>query len=274
MGGQSVQHRFKGSAGLVAVEGDDVAAFQHDGVHGVVDGAMGSVVLPHAGRQRLRRVDLARPVEDADQQLGGGSRFLVSRTAGDGLPVDLIGFVEQVPREDAGVFGKSSQHRGHVGLESGPAGAVVQHRAARALHPYRVVQPRDRIRLDAELRRRVPDPVEEHRNHADPVPVGDGQHTIDTIEERVPVGFEEQVVQVDADDVHAEIGRPSQLPVDGLRVEGLVLPHLELIARRRGREVAAHKPAQVGLPARRALVRPSLCCHVSSRFPCGGQSCS
>ena len=63
-------------------------------------------------------------------------------------------------------------------------------------------------------------------------------------------------MQEDAHRVEAERLRPTELAVDSTRIERRGLPHLELVDRRAGNEVAADQPSRGIGPRACPLLRP------------------
>ena len=153
---------------------------------------------------------------------------------------------------DAAVGAEPADDAGHVGLERIVPRAVGEDPRAGALHPSRVVQARLRRALLAQLRGRVPHGVEQDEDHADPVPVGDREEPVHPRQEPRRVLLPEQVVEEDPDAVEPQPLGPAQLAVDRRRVEGVRLPHLELVDRRAGDVVAADQP---GMLPRHAAAR-------------------
>ena len=80
--------------------------------------------------------------------------------------------------------------------------------------------------LRAQVRRRVPAGVEEHKHRTDVMPRGDRQEPIDALLKTSSILLPEQVVEKDAHGVHADGFGPGQFPFDLLGIEGGLLPHL------------------------------------------------
>ena len=60
--------------------------------------------------------------------------------------------------------------------------------------------------------------------------VGNLEHLFHAVQERLALGLPKQVVQKDSHAVHAELlGRPAQLAINRWQIEGVGLPHLNLI---------------------------------------------
>src|SRR5438128_2624699 len=88
------------------------------------------------------------------------------------------------------------------------------------------------------------------------VAVGDCEELVDAIQEADRVLLPEEMMQEDAHRVEAEGLCPSQLAVDGTRVERCRLPHFELVDRRAGNEIAANQPSRGIGPRPCVLLRP------------------
>jgi len=88
--------------------------------------------------------------------------------------------------------------------------------------------------------------------------VGDAQEGIDPLEEPLRVLLPEQIVEVHAHGVHAELlVCPAKLAVDGLRVEGVGLEHLKLVDGVGGGVVRPHQPFLFRIPAFSLRRRPA-----------------
>ena len=103
---------------------------------------------------------------------------------------------------------------------------------------------------------RGPRRCQEDEHDADVVPVRDSTGTGPCRCRSRPVLLPEQVVQEDADAVEAQPLGPAQLAVDRRQVEGVGLPHLELVDRRARDEIAADEPGLLGVPLVGLLRRP------------------
>ena len=73
------------------------------------------------------------------------------------------------------------------------------------------------------------------------------------------VGFPHGVVHEDAHRVEAEVLRPAEFAVDGLGVEGFLLPHLHVVDRGAGQEIAADQPRLLAVPRPRFRGGPLAC---------------
>src|SRR5439155_15009774 len=80
----------------------------------------------------------------------------------------------------------------------------------------------------------------------------------DSLLEAVRVLLPQQVVQEDAHRVETERLGPPELAVDARRIEGVGLPHFELVDRRRGNVVASDDPRLLCVPVAACLLGPAL----------------
>ena len=116
----------------------------------------------------------------------------------------------------------------------------------------------------------MPHPVEKDRHGGNAVTVGHRDDLLDPVEEDLALRLEHEVVEIEADDVHPESGSPAELTIDRFGVEGLALPQLELVPRRRRGEVAADQPTGPFRPGMRLIRTPSSldwCGHEISSAP-------
>jgi len=120
------------------------------------------------------------------------------------------------------------------------------------------VHARDGRALRTQFRVRIPAGIEEHQHGPDAVFLRDDEELFETLLETLRILLPEFVVQEHAHGVHADCLRPAELLVDLRRVEGVGLPHLELVDGVGRNVVAAHEPALVCVPAVGLLHRPLL----------------
>jgi hypothetical protein len=113
-----------------------------------------------------------------------------------------------------------------------------------------------RLALFARLRERVPARIEEHEQRFDLVFRGDLQKLVDPLAVSGGVLAPGQVMQKDAHRVHAQPFGPAQFFIDGLRVEGLGLPHFEFVDGVGRDVIAADQPRLFGVPLVCLLFRP------------------
>ena len=111
--------------------------------------------------------------------------------------------------------------------------------------------------LRAEFGQRVPTGIEENEDGTDVVPIGDGEEAVEALLEAGGVLLPEQVVQEDAHRAHSQAFRPAQFLVDLSGIEGIRLPHFELIDRVGGDEIAADQPGLLLIPRLRLLLGPA-----------------
>ena len=87
---------------------------------------------------------------------------------------------------------------------------------------------------------------------------GDGQKCVDALLKALRILLPEQVVQEHAHGVHADALGPAQFAVDGGRIEGVGLPHLQFVDGRRRQKVRAHRPGLAGVPGVGLRLGPAL----------------
>ena len=77
---------------------------------------------------------------------------------------------------------------------------------------------------------------------------GDAQELVDAAQEALRILLVGEVVQEHAHRIHADVRRPSQLEIDAGRIEGIGLPHLELVDCGGGHVIGADEEALTGIP--------------------------
>ena len=117
--------------------------------------------------------------------------------------------------------------------------------------------------LRAELGKRFPAGIEEHKDRPDVMPRGNGEKCIDALLESLRILLPEKVVQEDTHGIHADALSPAKLAVDRGRVEGIGLPHLEFVDRGGRKKIRAHRPGLRFVPGVGLLL-----CPVLLRSPC------
>ena len=127
----------------------------------------------------------------------------------------------------------------------------------RRLRPPGVVHPGHRLSLRACLRRK-PAVVEDHEHRVDPDAPGELEESVHARLHAFGIGLPDEVVEEHAHAVHPDLGRPTQLALDRLRIPGLRLPHLELVRGGARGEVAAHEPRLFRVPLVRAFFAPPI----------------
>src|SRR5262249_18439773 len=103
----------------------------------------------------------------------------------------------------------------------------------------------------------IPAGVEEHKHGTNMVPRGDRQKLVNPLLETFCILLPEKVVQKDAHGVHAQAFGPSQFSLDLGRIEGCLLPHLQLVDRGLWNVVASDEPGLSRVPIIRLLLWPS-----------------
>src|SRR5262249_53186384 len=158
------------------------------------------------------------------------------------VAVEVIGLVEQIPRENSLVLTVALKYRCYVRLKRVLLRIVGQYHATRALNPSAIVDAHPRSILPAALWIGIPHAIKEHNHRPDFVLGRNLQELVDIFEEYLAVVAPRQVVQKHANRVKAQRLGPTQLAIDRRRIECFGLPHLELIDRRARQEIAANKP--------------------------------
>lgn len=128
------------------------------------------------------------------------------------------------------------------------------------LRPSRIVNTRDGLELLAHPRGK-PAIVEQHEQGSDANCVRQLQECLNPGLKAFSIDLPDEVMEKDPNAVHANFGSPLEFPGDRFRIEGLGLPHFELVTGRAWREVSAHPPRLLERPTRGALPRPSLSGH-------------
>src|SRR5215469_7058039 len=106
---------------------------------------------------------------------------------------------------------------------------------------------RNRWMLRTQPRVWVPAGVEENKDGADVMLRGDGQKLVDATPETLLILLPRQVVEEHAHGVHANAFSPAEFAVDLVRIEGVRLPHLELVNCIGWYEIRAHRPGLLGI---------------------------
>ena len=88
----------------------------------------------------------------------------------------------------------------------------------------------------------VPAVIQQHEHHADAAGLADGQELVDAFVEALGPLAVRDVVEVHAQHVEADIGRPREFLVDRLGIERIGLPELELVDGGSRRVVAPDHP--------------------------------
>src|ERR1700730_17195686 len=137
------------------------------------------------------------------------------------------------------------------------------------------MNPRNRRGLRSEMRFWIPAGIKQYKDGLDAMTRGYLEEGIHAACESLGVLLPEQIVQKHPHGVHAELLRPSQLQVDPLRIEGVRLPHLQLIDGVRRNVIASQRPGLFGIPFVCLGCRPSLqvggVSGVTEQHPCSNQ---
>ena len=221
---------------VVAVEADHVGQREQPLRHVVAE------VGPYADGQRLNGLRLPGPGERGlDQRQALAAHARIGR------------LVVQVPHDHAAVLAEGGHHALHVLFELRPRGAVGHHPQRRARHPLAVVDPRHGIGLRRGLGFAAGEVavVQQDRHDRDAVFGRDVQEPGEPFPQPLGIRFPHDVVQKHPHRVEAQAAGPAQFAVDGRRIERLAAPHLDVVHRRAGQEIAAHQPRLGPVPRRR-----------------------
>jgi hypothetical protein len=83
--------------------------------------------------------------------------------------------------------------------------------------------------LRTQVRQWIPTRIEEHKHGTNVMPGRDGQELVNPLLESGGVLLPQQVMKKNSHGVHAHGFGPSELGIDLNRIEGHLLPHLELV---------------------------------------------
>ena len=86
----------------------------------------------------------------------------------------------------------------------------------------------------------------------------DGEKRVDALLKSLRILLPEKVVQEHAHRVHADSLGPSQLAIDGRRIEGVGLPHLQFVDRRGRQKIRTNGPRLAGVPLVGLSIGPTL----------------
>src|SRR6185312_12098161 len=188
----------------------------------------GELSIPNAGRQRLVRVDLAAPGKDLFQQ----------RKTGRTVP-GIARLVVEIPQQDPAVMAEMGKYVLYIGLERIHQAGLFCIQNPRIAYPAGIVDAGSWRRLEARVVPGIPAIIEENEDGADVVTVGDVEIPADAQAEPCRILLPRQVMKEDAHAIEADGFGISQFPVDGCRVECLLLPHLQLVDRSAGYKIGA-----------------------------------
>jgi hypothetical protein len=105
-----------------------------------------------------------------------------------------------------------------------------------------------RLALLAEMWIRIPTGIEENEEDADVVLRSDGEKRVDTLLKAGGVLLPKQIVEENTHGVEAERLGPAEFEFDAFWIEGVRLPHFELVDGSGGNVVAADEPRLVRIP--------------------------
>ncbi len=235
---------------VVIVERDDIG-LREGGALGMeemalVFGKSGLVVggervgfVPDADGERLGGRGGAGPGEDFRHQARAGAGFGVVA-----VKAAVAGFVVKVPAKDARVLAVAFQDIGDVAFKGGPPGGIHEDGDGGALRPAGVVDARGGGGLGAGFGLGPVAGIEKNQHGPDAAAGAKAEEIVEPPEKAGGVGGPEQVVEEDAERVHAKAGGPVQLTDEDGAVPVVVggLEHLELVDGGTGQEVAADEP--------------------------------
>src|ERR1700683_4448523 len=102
--------------------------------------------------------------------------------------------------------------------------------------------------LLSETRIRIPDGIEEDEERADIMLRGNLKESVHAFLEAFWILLPEEIVEEDAHGVHAERFGPAKLEINASGIEGVRLPHFDIVDRRGGNVIAADQPGLAGAP--------------------------
>ena len=146
-----------------------------------------------------------------------------------------------------------------VGLQFAVGPLVGQSFCSRALHPLGVMNPGAGSRLRAGLRQGIPNAVKNDEDNREVMAAGGAEELVHPVEKSSRVLLPGEVVEEDAQGIETQILGPGQFTVDLLEIEGIRLPHFELIDRVGGNIIAPDRPGPLlhpGLGFFRGPARP------------------
>ena len=146
---------------------------------------------------------------------------------------------------DLMIMGETAHHPLHILFQPGPLRRIVRRAAARGLNPAGVVREGAGSGLFPQGELTFPAVVEEDEPGADSMTVGNFEVSLHAVQESGRVLFPEEVVKVDPHDVHSDLPGVPQFPVDGRRIETLLLPHFQLVDCGGWNEVGAEVPGRI-----------------------------
>ena len=207
------------------------------------------VAVPHARRDRLSGVYLARPRKRPPEKR---HRPLAEPA--------VARLVVEVPQEYPLVVPVARHHVFHVPLQLRMLALVNHHRVARRRTPRPGVPALERLRLAPDDRvgvRAEHAVVEEDGHRLQLRLVADREELVERLEEIRRVVLVDLVLHHEADAVHAEVRHQLQLAADYVRREAGLVPHRGVVDRVRGDVVDAAPPWILGSPGVRLLDAPA-----------------
>ena len=203
--------------------------------------------IPDPGRQWLRGVDLACPLENLPQQ-GQRGRLLVT----------VARLVVEIPKEDTLVLSEGGENILHIYAQVFvERHGILSQAHRRVAHPAGVVNTDLWLRLLAVARLSVPAVVEEDEERPDAVTVADREEVVHALLQSLRVMLVDDAAEEDAHGLEAELLSPSELFVDLRMVVRVLAPHLYLVDGCGGNIVAAGEPGQLRIPGIGFGLRPS-----------------
>ena len=248
------------------MERDYVGIVELDAADCAAAPGIAPIPLPHTACQWLNRIDCPCPPEDLGEQACDPVQLVLALH----LPVfacGVIGFIPQVPTQNAVVVAELAQHSSDVFVKRAGVAAVVNVFGPGALHPPGIVYAGSGRALPTQPGERVPAGIEQHKKRLDPMARRDADELRQAGLESLAVLGPQLIVQEYPHRVESMKAGHAQLVIDASRVVGAGLKHFELIDGRRGGVVDAHQPALRLVPVVGAFGCPAPCLGGGPRRP-------
>ena len=224
---------------------------------------------PRADGERLGRVFFTHPLErELHQRVRAGLQLRVVlhllRAGRENAAVARL--VVEIPQQHTLIVAELANNVADIAFNVCPAVGIAHLIATGARRRLAVVLARHGRLLRAEVRLVTGEAAVVHQGQhgAEPVTVGNRQKAVDTRHQPVAVMLPDDKRQVDAQGVIARLRRPAQLALDGGGIEGLFLPDIGPVHRRRRQIVKPAQPAFLLIPCLGLLPAPLLFHYASS----------
>ncbi|SAI96515.1 Uncharacterised protein [Enterobacter cloacae] len=224
---------------------------------------------PRADGERLGRVFFTHPLECELHKLKGTGLQLrvvlhLLRAGRENAAVARL--VIEIPQQHALIVAELADNVADIAFNVCPAVRIAHLVAPRARRRLAVVLARHGRLLRAKVRLVAGETAVVHQGQhgAEPATVGNRQKAVDARHQAVAVVLPDDKRQVDAQGVIARLRRPAQLALDGGGIEGLFLPDIGPVHRRRRQIVKPAQPAFLLIPRLCLLPAPLLFHYASS----------